>query len=460
MDKGTLNLYTIPEDKLQEKKLIGSGGFGEVYKAWHKDWGHLVALKKLNTKHVQNGQEQLLLEAKKMLCALSIDHVLRMYGLCRCSDASFGLVMEYMENGSLARLQALVKPLPWALKFRVLHEINLGMNRLHDLCPPLLHLDLKPQNVLLNKDLHIKISDFGLSRFKRGITLPQDVPPADGTLEFMAPELLDDVNCCPTKASDVYSYAILIWSVLKGEEPYSNAMSSVIKLHVPRGQRPSLEFLQDLYNHVERLEDIKSLMVKCWHQEPSERPSFKDCIQTTREIFKAHEHQEGKAVCDVWDALKKMETSLEQERWEVPSSTTLSSSPTSGLLANFKTMTLEQPPSLMNEAVPLSDPSSRTPQGFNSTGLPPPTAGAQGTRKKITDVTPQPPINGTGYPKTPVSSADPYMQGPYASTPSSQTTPARPGSQTRITGTVSYLQIGDNNKMDIRHTRRKTKTKK
>nr|XP_033781249.1 receptor-interacting serine/threonine-protein kinase 3 isoform X2 [Geotrypetes seraphini] len=450
-----MNFHEIQEEKLQEKKLIGSGGFGEVYKAWHVDWGHHVALKRLNSKFAQHSKEQLLLEAQKMLCALGIDHVLRIYGLCKCSDNSLVLVMEYMENGSLSRLQQLVKPLPWPLKFRALHEVNLGMNRLHDLCPSLLHLDLKPQNILLNKDLHIKISDFGLSRFKRGITLPQDVPPADGTLEYMAPELFNDINCPPTKASDVYSYAILIWCVLKGEEPFSNAISSVIKLQVPRGQRPSLEFLQDLYSQVEKLEDMKNLMVKCWNQEPSQRPSFKDCIQTTREIFKAHEHHEDKAICEVWETLKKMETSSDQERWEAPSyrppSTALNSSPTSGIVENFKTLTLEQPPSHMNEAVPLSDLSIKMPHGYNSTFQPPLKPRTQEAQEKIPDVTPQLPLNGPEFPKTPVSSAHQHIGTPL------QTAPQR---HVKIIGSASHIQIGNNNTMEIHHRTRKNKTKR
>nr|XP_033781250.1 receptor-interacting serine/threonine-protein kinase 3 isoform X3 [Geotrypetes seraphini] len=399
-----MNFHEIQEEKLQEKKLIGSGGFGEVYKAWHVDWGHHVALKRLNSKFAQHSKEQLLLEAQKMLCALGIDHVLRIYGLCKCSDNSLVLVMEYMENGSLSRLQQLVKPLPWPLKFRALHEVNLGMNRLHDLCPSLLHLDLKPQNILLNKDLHIKISDFGLSRFKRGITLPQDVPPADGTLEYMAPELFNDINCPPTKASDVYSYAILIWCVLKGEEPFSN------------------------------------------------------CIQTTREIFKAHEHHEDKAICEVWETLKKMETSSDQERWEAPSyrppSTALNSSPTSGIVENFKTLTLEQPPSHMNEAVPLSDLSIKMPHGYNSTFQPPLKPRTQEAQEKIPDVTPQLPLNGPEFPKTPVSSAHQHIGTPL------QTAPQRHVPQVKIIGSASHIQIGNNNTMEIHHRTRKNKTKR
>lgn len=70
-----------------------------------------------------------------------------------------GLVMEFMPKGSLADLlQKLTGPPPWPLTFRMAHEISLGMNFLHHLSPPLLHLDLKPSNVLLDDSLRAKAS--------------------------------------------------------------------------------------------------------------------------------------------------------------------------------------------------------------------------------------------------------------------------------------------------------------
>lgn len=68
-----------------------------------------------------------------------------------------GLVMEFMENGSLASLQSRVPSVPWALQLRLLYEMALGMNFLHSLKPPLLHLDLKPSNVLLDGELHVRV---------------------------------------------------------------------------------------------------------------------------------------------------------------------------------------------------------------------------------------------------------------------------------------------------------------
>ena len=71
-----------------------------------------------------------------------------------------GLVMEYMETGSLEKLLA-SEPLPWDLRFRIIHETAVGMNFLHCMAPPLLHLDLKPANILLDAHYHVKVGVHG-----------------------------------------------------------------------------------------------------------------------------------------------------------------------------------------------------------------------------------------------------------------------------------------------------------
>lgn len=93
-------------------------------------------------------------------------NVLRILGVYKSqvqgdrSAIQMGLVMEYMERGSLADLQmALNGSPPWALTFRIINQIALGMNFLHQLEPPLLHLDLKPSNVLLDDSLNAKVRE-------------------------------------------------------------------------------------------------------------------------------------------------------------------------------------------------------------------------------------------------------------------------------------------------------------
>ncbi|CAB1345530.1 unnamed protein product [Coregonus sp. 'balchen'] len=145
----------IGDDSLQNWCVIGSGGFGQIHKARHVDWGLDVAIKLL---HYDDGEADLMRQGGS-------SYVLRILGVYQgcppCSGLSshLGLVMEFMERGSLAALQErLSAPPPWPLSFRLVHQVALGMNFLHHLDPPLLHLDLKPSNVLLDDSLHAKAS--------------------------------------------------------------------------------------------------------------------------------------------------------------------------------------------------------------------------------------------------------------------------------------------------------------
>lgn len=97
-------------------------------------------------------RSELLEEAKKMEAA-KFRYILPVYGICEDPQ---GLVMEYMETGSLETLLA-TEPLPWELRFRIIHETAVGMNFLHCMNPPLLHLDLKPANILLDAHYHVKV---------------------------------------------------------------------------------------------------------------------------------------------------------------------------------------------------------------------------------------------------------------------------------------------------------------
>ena len=82
--------------------------------------------------------------------------IVPLYGVC-IEQHCTGLVMDYMENGSVEDLMKKVKNVPWALRWRILHETALGMNFLHSLDPRIIHHDLKVQNILLDEDFHAKV---------------------------------------------------------------------------------------------------------------------------------------------------------------------------------------------------------------------------------------------------------------------------------------------------------------
>lgn len=88
------------------------------------------------------------------IAQLKCKYIISIYGMC--SEAS-AVVMEYMSNGSLYSLLASYSFM-WSKKFQMIHEIAMGMNFLHSMKPPLLHLNLKTSNILLDDHLHVKVN--------------------------------------------------------------------------------------------------------------------------------------------------------------------------------------------------------------------------------------------------------------------------------------------------------------
>ncbi|TDH15548.1 hypothetical protein EPR50_G00010070 [Perca flavescens] len=151
----------VEDSSLGDWKVIGSGGFGQIYKARHHQWGFDVAIKLLQGE----GTEKDLLREIKMMRQVTSPYVMAVQGIFKGRTPSsgrstqLGVVMELMERGSLASLQeALRGTPPWPLVFRLAHQVALGINFLHSLPRPVLHQDLKPQNVLLDDSLNAKVS--------------------------------------------------------------------------------------------------------------------------------------------------------------------------------------------------------------------------------------------------------------------------------------------------------------
>ncbi|XP_072359940.1 ankyrin repeat and protein kinase domain-containing protein 1-like isoform X3 [Scyliorhinus torazame] len=267
-------LPIVTAQQLVDRKPIGSGGFGRIWRARHSGWGIDVALKVLHGTADQSVENRELLREAGLMKELQFQHIVRLVGLYQDPGQPLGIVMELMENGSLASLQQ-QELVPGPLKVRLIHEVALGMNYIHGLQPPLLHLDLNPRNVLLDEGLHAKVADFGLSKLKQ-FASSSALTSIAGTIEYLPPEALkSDINQYkPIPATDVYSFGILMWSILTGKQPYS-------------GQRPDLNLLPS-EETLEKLKDLKELMQKCWHDQPQDRPPFNECRVQTEAAFRAH----------------------------------------------------------------------------------------------------------------------------------------------------------------------------
>ncbi|XP_057258939.1 receptor-interacting serine/threonine-protein kinase 2 isoform X1 [Pezoporus wallicus] len=276
-------LPSIPSNKLPDLRFISRGAYGTVSAARHADWRVPVALKCLQGPLLDSDRNHLLKEAE-ILHKARFSYILPILGICN-EPEFLGIVTEYMTNGSLNQLlhgKDLYPDIPWCLRFRILYEIALGVNYLHNMNPPLLHHDLKTQNILLDDEFHVKIADFGMSKW-RVISMSQSRSetslPEGGTIIYMPPE---DYNPSQkTRASvkhDIYSYAIIMWEVMSRKQPFEEVINPLqIMYSVSQGQRLDLSE-ESLSMDIPHRVIIIKLIESGWAQNPDERPSFLKCL--------------------------------------------------------------------------------------------------------------------------------------------------------------------------------------
>ncbi|XP_008981113.1 receptor-interacting serine/threonine-protein kinase 2 isoform X2 [Callithrix jacchus] len=289
-------LPTIPYHKLADLRYLSRGASGTVSSARHADWRVQVAVKHLHihTPLLDSERKDVLREAE-ILHKARFSYILPILGICN-EPEFLGIVTEYMPNGSLNELLHRKIEYPdvaWPLRFRILHEIALGVNYLHNMTPPLLHHDLKTQNILLDSEFHVKIADFGLSKW-RMMSLSQSrsskSAPEGGTIVYMPPENYEPGQ--KSRASikhDIYSYAVMTWEVLSRKQPFEDVTNPLqIMYSVSQGHRPVINEESLPYDIPHRARMI-SLIESGWAQNPDERPSFLKCLIELEPVLRTFE---------------------------------------------------------------------------------------------------------------------------------------------------------------------------
>ncbi|CAI9783779.1 unnamed protein product [Fraxinus pennsylvanica] len=168
---------------------IGEGGFGSVYKGQLSD-GTVIAVKQLSSRSRQGNRE--FLNEIGMISCLQHPNLVKLHGCCIEGDQLL-VVYEYMENNSLAQVlfnseESRQLILDWPTRFKICIGIARGLAFLHDESRlKIVHRDIKATNVLLDRDLNPKISDFGLARLNEDEKTHISTKVA-GTIGYMAPE--------------------------------------------------------------------------------------------------------------------------------------------------------------------------------------------------------------------------------------------------------------------------------
>ncbi|CAL0303722.1 unnamed protein product [Lupinus luteus] len=230
LDNNT-GLFTLRQIKAATNNFdrafkIGEGGFGPVYKGILSD-GRIVAVKQLSAKSRQGNRE--FINEIGLISALQHPCLVKLYGFCMEEDQLL-LIYEYLENNNLAHAlfvrnddpQKSQLRLDWETRQRICVGIAKGLAYLHEESRlKIVHRDIKATNVLLDKDLNPKISDFGLAKLKEEDNTHISTRIA-GTYGYMAPEYA--MHGYLTDKADVYSFGIVALETVSG---MSNTISQL-----------------------------------------------------------------------------------------------------------------------------------------------------------------------------------------------------------------------------------------
>ncbi|KAK3440691.1 hypothetical protein EUGRSUZ_B00972 [Eucalyptus grandis] len=263
---------------------IGEGGFGPVYKGTLSN-RTIIAVKQLSSRSKQGNRE--FLNEIGMISALQHPNLVKLYGCC-IEGNQLLLVYEYLENNSLARAlfgrddQQI--ELDWATRKKICLGIARGLAYLHEESRlKIVHRDIKAANVLLDKELNAKISDFGLAKLNEEDNTHMSTKIA-GTIGYMAPEYA--LRGHLTDKADVYSFGVVALETVSGKSNtnYRSKEESVYLLDWAHGLQEQGHVLELMdprlgsYYSEEEAMRILNLALLCTNPTPTLRPPMSSVV--------------------------------------------------------------------------------------------------------------------------------------------------------------------------------------
>ena len=252
--------FIVDSDDYVIGHVIGGGGFSQIIGSRNKKSGDPAVIKRFFDDSEIDAEKAFATEAS-VLANLSNQFIIRMHGFT--AKKPFDIVLDYYGKGSLNQIfeenEERIE-LSGTQKTIVALGVASGMKYLHE--NGILHCDLNTGNILLTDDLDPVIIDFGIAT-----TVGQAKMQEFGTPQWIAPEVLGGHP--PTFKSDVYSYGILLWSLLTCEYPFKDENSIKVFIDIAKRHK-KIQIPPDTPKALTEL--IKS----CIHFDPDHRPSFDD----------------------------------------------------------------------------------------------------------------------------------------------------------------------------------------
>jgi small GTP-binding protein len=252
---------------------IGAGAFGEVYEAsWRRS---RIAVKRLLCQRLTETARREFMQEMQLMSNLRHPHIVRFLGAC-LEPLQMSILFELCASSLYTVLHVQKQPLQLEYAMGLIRQIALGIFYLHQCKEPVLHLDLKSANVLLDEHGVAKVADFGLSHIKKETAV---ITARMGSPQWTAPEILRGQP--HDESADTYSFGVLMYEIMAARLPYLGidtfqVVMGVITKMLPRPQLPAECAFPQL---------LQEMMANCWRESPQERPRFNAILDMADEAL-------------------------------------------------------------------------------------------------------------------------------------------------------------------------------
>lgn len=274
--QGKWKRFTIGKYKVLER--LGSGGMGSVYLCEHKLMRRRVAVKVLPAAKAQD-ESALARFYREARAVAALDHpnIVHAYDIDKDENLHF-LVMEYVDGASLQDIVKRVGPLDITRACHYIRQAAIGLD--HAAQAGLIHRDIKPGNILVERSGVVKILDMGLARFfndEDDVLTKKFDENVLGTADYLAPEQAQDSHTVDIRA-DIYSLGATFYFLLTGRTIFGEGtVAQKLMWHMSRQPKPVTEF------RAEVPASLAAVVAKMLHKDPNQR------YQTAGEVAAALE---------------------------------------------------------------------------------------------------------------------------------------------------------------------------